>query len=175
MRGVDHPGRSDQARLSLLTLPFSAVPNAAMPWVSIPMAVKGSVRISRSFAAFCCHAATICSHYYSVTRSLITFCSRLHRVMVCAGIQPSRAAIAAPIGGYRSDHLRPAVATRSGRARRAGAGAVCRGGGRPPINPDGGGVNICIGPSHIWDTQNGLFVKRNIDNTANVAVNHLLI
>ena len=150
MRGGNHPGRSDQDKLSLSTVPFRAMPNAAMPWVGIPMAVKGCVRISRSFAAFCCHMATICSHCYSVTRSLITVCSRLHRVMVCNGIRPSRAAIATPVGGYRAGHLRPAGtmplmpagATPAGQ----GQGSVCQGEGVPGHRSRRGGCKYMYRP-----------------------------
>jgi len=56
--------------------------------------------------------------------------------------------------------------------QRAWAG---QGGGGPALNPGGGGVSMYIGPPHIWDTQNGLFLKRKIDNTTTVAVNQLPI
>jgi hypothetical protein len=63
-----------------------------------------------------------------------------------------------------------------GQARRSGQGSWAgQSGGGPALDPGGGGVSMYIGPPHIWDTQNGLFVKRKIDNTTTVAVNQLPI
>ena len=64
---------------------------------------------------------------------------------------PVAAAIAAPISVYHAGHLRPAWARplMPAWARPAGAGVGRQGGGRPPMNIDGGGANIYIGPPHI--------------------------
>jgi hypothetical protein len=68
------------------------------------------------------------------------------------------------------------------RPRPAGMGQAIRAGclGWPGRRGTGlrsrwGGVSMYIGPPHIWDTQNGLFLKRKIDNTTTVAVNQLPI
>ena len=63
-----------------------------------------------------------------------------------------------------------------GHARRSGQGSWAgQGGGVPAFDPGRGGVSMYIGPPHIWDTQNGLFVKRKIDNTVALIVNQLPI